>query len=227
MRDGSRYTGEFINGEITGQGIKQWTDNRIYKGEFREGELHGQGTMFYNVDHPMQKDKTYQGQFHLNSREGQGLLTKKNGDVFEGNFSGNHPNGITKVFFAQGDNYEGEVIRGVMTGKGFLHCIDGNCYTGEFKEGKLHGQGKFSVKHGTYSTVGKYTEGLPEYSANKYFFKLASPIEEKEDTKDKKDAKKPPVEEEKVEGNQVKITIDIINPDESKKIVSFSLRINY
>jgi hypothetical protein len=30
MRDGSRYTGEFINGEMTGQGIKQWADNKVY-----------------------------------------------------------------------------------------------------------------------------------------------------------------------------------------------------
>ena len=53
--------------------------------------------MFYNVEHPMQKDKAYKGQFHLNSREGQGVLTKKNGDVFEGKFEGNHPNGHAKV----------------------------------------------------------------------------------------------------------------------------------
>jgi hypothetical protein len=224
MRDGSRYSGEFINGEMTGQGIKQWADNRIYNGEFREGELHGKGTMFYNVESPIQKDKTYQGQFHLNSREGQGVLTKKNGDVFEGTFSGNHPNGNTKVYFAQGDNYEGDVIKGVMTGKGFLQCTNGNCYSGDFKDGKLHGEGRFFVKDGTYSTEGQYTEGMPEYSANKYLFKLDSPTE-KEESKDKKDAKKPPVEEEKVEGAPVKISIDIINPDESKKIVSFTLRI--
>lgn len=76
--------------------------------------------MFYNVESAAQKDKTYQGEFRFNSREGQGVLTKKTGDVFEGTFSGNHPNGKTKIFFANGDNYEGEVIRGVMTGKGFL-----------------------------------------------------------------------------------------------------------
>lgn len=50
MRDGSRYTGQFDNGEITGHGIKQWADGRVYKGEFFEGELHGQGILFYNTD---------------------------------------------------------------------------------------------------------------------------------------------------------------------------------
>lgn len=175
----------------------------------------------------MQKDKTYQGQFHLNSREGQGVLTKKNGDVYEGTFVGNHPNGKTKIHFAHGDNYDGEVIRGVMTGKGFLECMNGDCFTGDFKEGKLHGEGKFFVKDGSYSIEGKYTEGVPEYEANKYLFNLASPIEEEEDPKAKKDAKKPPtpIEEEKPEGNAIKISIDVCNPDESKKLVSFSLRI--
>jgi hypothetical protein len=146
-------------------------------------------------------------------------------------FSGNYANGHVKVYFAQGDNYEGDVIQGVMTGKGSLQCTNGDCFMGEFKEGKLHGDGKFFVMNGTYSTAGNYTEGVPEYSANKYLFKLDSPTEEKEDPKDKKDAKKPPVavEEEKADGkgkaNAIKITIDMINPDESKKIVSFSLRI--
>jgi hypothetical protein len=60
MRDGSRYTGEFKNGEMTGEGFKQWADGRVYK--------------------------TYQGEFQFNSREGQGVLTKKNGDVYEGTF---------------------------------------------------------------------------------------------------------------------------------------------
>jgi hypothetical protein len=50
MRDGSRYTGEFKNGEMTGEGFKQWADGRVYKGKFQDGELHGKGTMFYNVE---------------------------------------------------------------------------------------------------------------------------------------------------------------------------------
>ena len=56
----------------------------------------------------------------MNSREGQGVLSKRNGDIYEGNFVGNHPNGENTIHFASGDTYEGEVIRGVMTGNGFL-----------------------------------------------------------------------------------------------------------
>ena len=41
MRDGTRYTGDFKNGEITGLGLKQYQDGRIYKGCLQEGEMHG------------------------------------------------------------------------------------------------------------------------------------------------------------------------------------------
>ena len=34
MRDGSRYEGEFENGEITGKGEKTQADGTIYKGDF-------------------------------------------------------------------------------------------------------------------------------------------------------------------------------------------------
>lgn len=92
MRDGSKYSGDFKDGEITGVGLKTWANGKFYKGEFLEGEMHGNGVLVYN-ESKVQKDQKYEGQFHLNSREGKGVLTKKNGDVYDGSFSGNHPNG--------------------------------------------------------------------------------------------------------------------------------------
>jgi len=57
MRDGSKILGDFLKGEITGKGIKQWTDGRIFQGEFLEGEMHGQGTLKYNVEKKGETDK--------------------------------------------------------------------------------------------------------------------------------------------------------------------------
>ena len=57
--------------------------------------MHGTGTLTYAQVTAKQTDAKYEGNFHLNSREGMGVLTKINGDVFEGNFVGNHPNGKT------------------------------------------------------------------------------------------------------------------------------------
>lgn len=48
LRDGTKYTGEFMSGEITGKGIKSSPDGRIYQGEFLEGEMHGFGALIYS-----------------------------------------------------------------------------------------------------------------------------------------------------------------------------------
>jgi hypothetical protein len=40
--------GEFSNGEITGFGVKKWSDGKVYRGQFLEGEMHGSGSIVYN-----------------------------------------------------------------------------------------------------------------------------------------------------------------------------------
>jgi len=70
MRDGTKITGDFYGGEITGRGLKQTADGRVYQGEFLEGEMHGHGLLIYNAETKGETDRSYEGQFHLNSREG-------------------------------------------------------------------------------------------------------------------------------------------------------------
>ena len=100
-------------------------------------------------------------------------------------------------------------------------------YRGTFKDAKLHGEGKFFVENGTYSLESTYTDGVPEYSANKFLLKVISPVEEEEDPKAKKDAKKAPPTPEDGEGtgNEVKILIDIANPNEEQKKLSFTITV--
>ena len=237
LRDGTKYTGEFRNGEITGRGVKVWPDGRVYQGEFLEGEMHGQGMLQYSIASAKQTDLKYAGNFHLNSREGQGVLTKRNGDVYEGNFVSNHPNGNTVIRFCSGDNYEGEVIKGVMTGNGFLECGSGKCFTGEFKDGQLHGNGKFFVKDGSYSLEGQFQDGTPELRANKYVFNVSTPVPEAEDAPKagggKKDAKgkgapiaTAPVVDEGIEtGNEIKLCVDNANPEEGQRVLKFGITV--
>ena len=33
MKDGSKFEGEFKDGEIVGYGVREWHDGRIYKGK--------------------------------------------------------------------------------------------------------------------------------------------------------------------------------------------------
>lgn len=34
MKDGSKFEGEFKDGEINGYGVREWRDGRIYKGTY-------------------------------------------------------------------------------------------------------------------------------------------------------------------------------------------------
>lgn len=45
---GSKYEGEWKNGEMNGQGTFTWSDGDNYVGEFKNGGSHGQGTFNYN-----------------------------------------------------------------------------------------------------------------------------------------------------------------------------------
>jgi len=54
---------------------------------------------------------------------------------------------------------------------------------------------------------------------------VVSPVEEEEDPKAKKDAKKAPVAEENEGGNEVKILIDTCSPNEDQKKLSLNISV--
>lgn len=113
-----------------------------------------------------------------------------------------------------------------MTGLGDLQSNNKKCYKGQFVDGKLHGEGVFSVQGGSYSLGGKFTNGVPEFQANKYLLDVISPIEEEEDPKAKKDPKKAAAQIEEPEGgNAIKISLDTANPDEARRALSLSLTV--
>ena len=86
------------------------------------------------------------GDFVLNSREGKGILTRKNGDVISGTFTGNQPNGPAKIEMTDGSFYDGEVVRGAMTGNGYLCKANQQSFKGNFLDGQLHGDGTFFIE---------------------------------------------------------------------------------
>ena len=82
MRDGSYYRGDFVKGEMTGEGERTWEDGSIYTGDFLKGEKHGDGLIEYGTKNT--KDKRYEGEWHLNSREGHGELLLRDGTLYKG-----------------------------------------------------------------------------------------------------------------------------------------------
>jgi|LauGreDrversion4_2_1035121.scaffolds.fasta_scaffold353600_2 hypothetical protein len=77
MRDGSRYEGEFQDGEINGTGERVYPDGSVYKGQFSQGEKHGYGEITY-----AKTGEWYKGEWHLNVRQGHGTLFTKDKNTF-------------------------------------------------------------------------------------------------------------------------------------------------
>jgi len=44
--DGSYYTGDFLDNEITGFGEYFWKDRKFYKGEWKNSKMNGMGLTF-------------------------------------------------------------------------------------------------------------------------------------------------------------------------------------
>jgi hypothetical protein len=107
--DGTKYVGDFIDGEKSGRGRIEYADGCVYDGEFLEDAPHGMGT--YATDKDL-----YEGQLVYGFKEGLGKMTFANGDVYEGNF-----------------------IKDRISGEGTLTKIDGTVAQGIFRETKLGG----------------------------------------------------------------------------------------
>ena len=136
--DGTKYIGEYKNGEKNGQGTVTWTSGEKYVGDYKNDKRNGQGTFTWTNG-----DK-YVGQYKNNKRNGQGTFTWANGDKYVGKYGDNNKNGQGTFTWSNGDRYVGEFKNDKRTGQGTYSFKNGDKYVGEFKNGKL-------TNHGTYT----------------------------------------------------------------------------
>jgi len=101
----SVYEGAFVNGEMTGTGLKRWRDGCSYSGQFLRGEPHGEG-VWHGGD-----GLQYEGAFSHNSRSGRGTLSDAHGE-HQGEFyrGKKHGPGHMKWFDEQAE-HQGEWVR--------------------------------------------------------------------------------------------------------------------
>mmetsp|Transcript_26936 Transcript_26936/g.36010 ORF Transcript_26936/g.36010 Transcript_26936/m.36010 type:complete len:94 (+) Transcript_26936:637-918(+) len=83
----------------------------------------------------------YQGEYKEGERHGKGKLSLLNGNVVEGDFSGDKPNGHCVYTWANGNRYEGQMVDGDIEGRGRLDFQAGGYYEGEWHKDKKHGHG--------------------------------------------------------------------------------------
>ncbi|XP_055275367.1 MORN repeat-containing protein 1 isoform X8 [Moschus berezovskii] len=123
FKDGSYYEGDFVDGEITGEGCRHWAlTGNTYTGQFVLGEPQGHGVMKY------QAGGHYEGELFRGLREGHGCLVDADGQVYWGSFHDNKRHGRGRMIFRNGDEYEGNWVRDQRQGHGMLRLVDGSTY---------------------------------------------------------------------------------------------------
>ncbi|XP_041501345.1 MORN repeat-containing protein 1-like [Microtus oregoni] len=161
FKDGSYYEGEFVDGEITGEGYQHWAwSGNTYSGQFVLGEPQGHGIMKYKAG------GHYEGELLHGLREGQGFLEDQDGQVYQGSFHDNKRHGRGQMIFKNGDKYEGDWVRDQRQGHGVLCCADGSIYEGQWHSDVFSGLGRLSHCSGvTY--CGMFINGHPAAQAQK------------------------------------------------------------
>ncbi|XP_010626192.1 MORN repeat-containing protein 1 [Fukomys damarensis] len=161
FKDGSYYEGDFVDGEITGQGCQHWAcSGNTYSGQFVLGEPQGHGIITYRAG------GRYEGELCCGLREGQGILVDPDGQVYQGSFHDNKRHGWGQMLFKNGDKYEGDWIRDGRQGHGVLRCADGSTYEGQWHSDVFSGLGSLAHYSGvTY--CGLWINGHPTAPATK------------------------------------------------------------
>ena len=175
LPDGSRYSGDLVDGRFSGQGKLVFLSGGYYEGSFVDGVFHGPGLMvFVNGDRwegnfnegqatgefTVTRDDAatrYVGSLKNGYLHGRGKLTTAeyvyNGDFVLGNFEG-------QGVYTQnsGDSYTGGFKANLYHGDGSISYANGSSYTGEFQAGNYHGDGEF--KQGEMFYRGTFVDGV-------------------------------------------------------------------
>lgn len=153
--DGSKYEGNFREGELNGQGTWYFTNGDKYVGGFRDNYSHGQGTLYYADGTEMSGEwleGEYKGDVQMTAKEGEGCVTGncENGQgtyiykgaeaKYVGSFKNNLAEGEGVCFYSNGERYEGQWSNGSFNGTGTLFLQDGSKVHGLWKEGTFMGK---------------------------------------------------------------------------------------
>ena len=107
---GNVYSGDFVDGSLTGEGTYTWANGDVYSGDFVDGLLTGEGTITWA------DDDVYSGDFVDGSRTGEGTYTWADDDVYSGDFVDGSRTGEGTYTWADAMSYTGGWFDGTPTG---------------------------------------------------------------------------------------------------------------
>ena len=164
LSNGEKYSGEFREGKIWGEGklllsnkdnfTGTFVDNLFqgfgeyhcaqslvsYKGTWYEGQYHGKGEL--TSEDPEGVD--YQGEILGGLFDGQGRITyKKTGNIYTGAWAKGKKTGLGEFKYVSGDTYLGGFLNDTLQGHGEYKYSNGNIYVGNFDSNQRNGTGEF------------------------------------------------------------------------------------
>ncbi len=161
IKNGKKYEGNFIKGELNGWARFINTKGVCFEGLFINGVLNGKGEII-KIDDNRRKN-IYKGDIKNFKKEGKGE-EKTNDYYYEGDFVNDLRHGKGKIKFYnnnKGDSYEGDFTKGEITGKGFYTWKNKHTYLGDFVGGKMHGKGLYKWTDGN-QYEGEYVNNIKE-----------------------------------------------------------------
>ena len=171
--EGGIDTGVFLDGNLEGEGMREWSDGDVFQGVF-EKDILIEGTKVYITG------ITLEGDFENHIMYGLGTRSAKGYYVFKGVYADGEPNGFGVITFENGDTYEGDWVNGVLRytdelavskygtmyngvweGEEFVSGMrsfcDGEYLKGSFVNNTLHGYGTWFSEGSLYE--GEWVEG--------------------------------------------------------------------
>ncbi len=176
-KDGSSYTGEFVQSHRHGKGVQTWDDGSSYDGNWVDDRKHGLNAtwIFKNGDtfkgelcegHLSGSNSSmtyangdeYIGNFGFPGREGMGRCVYANGSVYEGNWHMDNPHGKGSYDWSacEGEHrypkflrFEGTVFSSQLEGKGLITFTNGDVYQGHLHADHVTGTGHMKYADGT------------------------------------------------------------------------------
>ena len=159
------YSGEWVNDKRHGKGkLYDQHGALVYDGEFVNNIVNGEGHHHYTS--VMMRGSDFKGTFINGKKEGDGILTYKDGTVlYKGTYVHDTWHGEGEWQDLYGTWYKGTFVLGKRTGSGEVQLSNGHFYKGDFLDGKYHGKGvlvKRKVVCDGYFKNGEYLESNDE-----------------------------------------------------------------
>lgn len=123
--------GDLNIGKQCGYGQYFWKDGSTYSGQFIDGFKQGFGRWKKSTNH---NSSIYEGQYVNDKKEGFGIFKWASGNKYIGHYKNDKREGIGQMIWTDGSIYIGEWKEGIQHGYGRTYFPDGTVKEGLFEK---------------------------------------------------------------------------------------------